>query len=362
MLLKIQMHTLTDKETVMLIRLLQGKQTSSELTGLTSTEKLIKAARKHRVSHFLFNALKKAEYLSSDLQFKALETFCLRAAGRSLVQAHELKKICLILNREAIGFTVIKGTSLSAIIYGKDVFKTSTDLDIMLHKPSDFQHVHRILEGAEYFSEHMNKRPSLFKRNLFLLAKREAYYVNRRQKCLVDLHIRPGANTYLTRKYFREFFKDLRSYNFEGIELFIPSNEKYLVYLCYHGALHQFSKLVWLMDIRAFIRNIRLNTENIKKEAQAIHAERSLVLALYLMKQYFNDEIPEDLKLLVRPSWRIKMLAGICTYQWDKTPEYPFSVHARCRKFIYIMLLIKGLAGRIDYIIGIFLRFIVKAS
>ncbi len=57
--------------------------------------------------------------------------------------------------------------------------------------------------------------------------------------------------------YFSDVFNDLETFDLDGHPVTIFAREQYLVYLCYHGALHQFSRLGWLMDIRAFVATFR---------------------------------------------------------------------------------------------------------
>lgn len=349
-----------NKELRQLIKLLKGIPLQEVSTSDFNQERLIKWAKMHKVALFVLPVAKKADNLFSSGLVATLEQVSVLSAQRTLIQLSEMKRLNALMDREGICHVFIKGGTLSRMIYGKELFKVSGDIDILLCNPSDFSATHKMLENCGYLSPHLQEKRSELSRKLFLMAKREAYYINRERKCMVDLHIRPGANTYLTRNRFREFFTDLRKFTFEGSELTVPGNEKYLAYLCYHGALHQFSRLVWLMDIRAFLNNIPLNIKEVYVQAGTIGAERSMSLAILLLEAYFEDEVPDELKSIIVRSWRMNILMSMCTSMVDKNPGITISFKYRIRKFIYMMLLLKGLAAKIDYIIGILLRFIVK--
>jgi hypothetical protein len=139
-------------------------------------------------------------------------------------------------------------------------------------------------------------------------------------------------------------------------------DEEYFVYLCYHGALHQFSRLAWLMDIRAFLhmKKDSLDYPVLLKIARTLQVERHTGLTLRLLEDYFGDEIPEPLSVLLTHSRRMRFLTKNCHRMAGRETSYGLSLRGRSGKLVYMMVMIKGLAGKIDLLYGIIMRMVVE--
>jgi hypothetical protein len=248
------------------------------------------------------------------------------------------------------------------MVYGRQALKESLDLDIMLVKGDELAKVHDMLAGLGYNRSNMNDYPRGLPRKMFLIAKREVHYFNREIRCAIDLHIRPGANTYLTEKYFKGFLSDLVTYDIDGTPLPVLPDETYFVYLCYHGALHQFARLAWLMDIRAFlaVKMQTLDFQKIMVIARKIRVERSVVLTMMLLKRYFGLDFVETHFIASLQSIRMKYLANSCVEMAGRDAGYGMTIRGRAGKVFYIMMLIKGFTGKVDWLYGILVRQVIK--
>ena len=350
------------KEIVNLLQIL--KDTSDQQISSVScdTGKLIRLAEMHRVTYPLLVYAQQHEGVFSGEQISQLDSRCRQNAQRSLVQLHELTRMAIRLNETGIGYVCIKGPQLARMIYGREAFKESVDLDIMLVNQKDLSAIHDTLTGLGYTRSNLNNFKTACKRMIFLIAQREVHYFSRETRCAIDLHVRPGANTYLTASRFRSILSEVSLVDLEGTAIPVLPDEAYFVYLCYHGSLHQFSRLAWLQDIRAFLslkRNL-LDYEKLMIIARSLRTERGVYLAMLLLQQYFGDEIPEQLKKQIVISKRLNFLASVCHRMLLRDTGYGFTLHGRAGKLIYMMFLIKGFAGKIDLIYGIFMRFVVK--
>jgi hypothetical protein len=353
---------MNDPELELLLHILKGTSDRQISPGLCNTARLIQLAETHRVVYQLLLFAQQHHDIFTGEQISHLGNLCRQGALHSLTQLQELKRIAAVLNINCIGYVCIKGPQLSRMIYGRQALKDSLDLDIMLVHEDDLMKVHSILSGLGYTRSNLNKYKGKLTRKIFLIAKREVQYFNRETRCAIDLHVRPGANTYLTAKYFNGLFSGLHTSDLEGTKVPVLSDEDYFVYLCYHGSLHQFSRLAWLMDIRAFLSLKRkvLDYRRIMAIALSLRTERSVYLAMLLLLQYFGDEIPRDIADNIRYNNRFRYLVAVCTNIIGRDPGYWMTLRGRTEKILYIMLLIKGIAGKIDWLNGIFMRFVVK--
>jgi hypothetical protein len=346
------------REITVLLNLLSGRSDRKISLLDFDQDRLVKLAMMHKVCYQLLQyAHQHAGFLSS-AHIARLEHKCRQTAIVSLNQLQELIRITKHLREKEIAFAVIKGPQLAHMLYDRKAIKESVDLDIMLVKQKEFGRLHDVFTQLGYQSTNLNSYKTAFRKKVFIIAKREVQYTSRAIQGHIDLHIKPGANTYLTAGLFRNFFTDFTDYQIEGVDIPVPPPEKYLVYLCYHGSLHQFSRLAWLMDIRAFllIKKDMLDYARLLAIARALRTERSVFLACMLLQDYFGDEIPGPLNDHIKCTRRLNYLISVCKGMIDKDEGYGLTWCGRTGKLIYMMRLIKGFAGKVDLIFGICLR------
>jgi len=291
-------------------------------------------------------------------KIRQLEKESLKIALRALNQLQELKRIAATFQEKNLPFVAIKGPQLSRMIYGREALKESVDLDLMLVNGNDLTVVHALLSESGYTRSNLNDYSGPIRQKLFLIAKREVSYYNSSKRIAIDLHIRPGANTYLTEHRFSDFFCRLEQYDLEGTPVTVLSDEAYFVYLCYHAALHQFSRLAWLVDIRTFLKlkGENMDVDEIHTIAEKWRVSNCVSLALRLIKDYFGEEY---ISFGSPASWRMKFLTSSCKKVLYRTSGYGVTFQGRMNKTIYIQFLLEGFAARIDWIYGIMMRKLV---
>jgi len=344
-------------EITALLKIVRGSDTPDISLSDIDIQQLIRFSYRHKVVYQMLLFAQKHPEVFSGGQVTKLSNRNREVAQRSLTQLNEMKKIAGILSEKKIPFVCIKGPQLSRMLYGREAIKESVDLDIMLVDSNHLRKVHEIFTRLGYTESNLNDFPDSWHRKIFLIAKREVHYFNKENRCAIDLHIRPGANTYLTAKNFSGFLGGLTTYDLEGTPINVLPDEAYFVYLCYHGALHQFMRLAWLLDIRAFLqqKSKTLDFNKVIKIARILNVERSVYLALLLLEHYFGDDFNAGPQFIIR-SKRIQKLAVRCHAMLCSEPGYALSIKGRIGKVIYIMMLIKGFRGKIDWFYGIFMR------
>lgn len=352
-----------DREIKMLLDLVKGDDLPDISLAGVDISRLLRLAYRHKVIYPMLLFAKKYPESFTKEQIQQLDERNRRVARKSLIQLQELKKIVDVFAENEISFACIKGPQLSRMLYGHQAIKESVDLDILLTEDNRrrLQMIHSLLEQMGYTQSNLNEYPGKWRRKIFLIAKREIHYFNSQTGCAIDLHIRPGANTYLTAKNFRGFLNELKTFDLDCTRVPVLPDESYFVYLCYHGALHQFMRLAWLLDIRAFLqlKYQTLELNKVARIARALNVERSVHLALLLLKQYFGDDY-KMVSQLKNKSSLIQQLANRCYSMLGCDPGYPLSLKGRFDKVVYIMKLVKGLRGKIDWFYGILTRQLIK--
>lgn len=345
-------------ELYLLLEILSGKAESKVPEMRLDTEYLISLAQRHRITYLLLQFARKNPQMFTGWQLEVLNSRAKHNAVRSLLQLRELTKIGRRFNLANIAYACIKGPQLSRMLYGKEALKESVDLDLMLIDLNDLMAVHHLLSEMGYSQSNLNDFKSRFARKIFLLAKREVHYYNPENGCHIDLHVRAAANAYLTAGRYRNLFTGLVSFDLEGISVPILAAEKYLTYLCHHGAIHQFGSLGWLLDIRYYITRMgkEMDPKETENVAKVMKAERSLCLSLILMNDVFGDDLSGPLADQCRSDSFIRYLISSCWRAWGKESDYAMSVRGRIGRFLYLMALSRGLSAKADLILGIFIR------
>lgn len=347
-----------DLEVAFLFSLITGESDSEIIRGIDSSE-LIRLSFQHKMVYQMQAFAQNNPGVFSREELEKLRKNNQLIAGKALSQLFELKNLSAIFKANRISFVCIKGPQLSRMLYGREALKESVDLDLLLvNGARDLEVVHTLLTDAGYTRSNLNDYPGRIRRKLFLIGKREISYSNPDTRIAIDLHIRPGANTYLTAHRFDDFFRQLKEFDLEGTPVTVLSDEAYFVYLCYHGALHQFGRLAWLADIRAFLklRGVSMDKQEILSIAAKWRVIHCVNLALRLIEDYFNEHYISYLGPVTR---RMDFLASSCKKVLYCKPGYGMFVAGRINKTIYIQYLLDGFSARIDWLYGVAMRKLV---
>jgi hypothetical protein len=351
-----------DKEVKILLKILKGGSEKTWSDDRFDPEKLVRLAEMHRVTYPLYVFAQGHPGILNISQEARLADRCRKNALRSLDQLQELIRITRSFQAAGIPVVVLKGPQLARMVHGREALKESVDLDLLLVHDTDLEQANLLLKGAGYSQSNLNAHPGKLSRKIFLIAKREVHYFNPGNRSHIDLHARAGANTYLTDGLFRHVFDNLETFDLDGHPVTIFAREQYLVYLCYHGALHQFSRLGWLMDIRAFVLTYHdeMDYEKTIALARKSKSETCLFLAFSLLEKYFDDDVPMVVSQQIPHNQLFRYLVNSCYRMLSKDPGYGLTLAGRANKLSYMMRLIDNVPGRLDLLYGIGMRFLSK--
>lgn len=320
--------------------------------------KLTVLSSRHKTDYYLLIYFQRAPSLISPELLDPLREKMTRQAVRSLGQLNELIALCKGLNLKGIRYAVIKGPHLARMLYGNAAVKVSVDLDIMMVDPDDLHAFHEVFVEAGYSCIEQKLLTGTWKQRMFISAKREVHYFNSKAGCAVDLHVKPLANTILTANRYKDFFSDIEQVPFEGITIPVLPAEKYFVYLCYHGACHQFSRLGWLLDILNFYRLKRdtLDVEKMMVVARSLNMERPLGLAFAMINILFDADIPEKIKSSVMDYRLMDKLVRDCLKAISMERGEDLQLRARYDRMAYLIKLNKGFAAKVDVVLSMVMR------
>lgn len=285
-----------------------------------------------------------------------------RQAARGLLRLNELLQLCRQFNEQGLKYVVIKGPHMAQLLYGKKAVKFSVDLDFLMASEDDVNIFCNNLLKTGYHCVERGLKTRAWKQKMIILARREIHFAKVGAGIAIDLHTRPFANTLFTKGLYSGFFSDIEQVIFEGVTIPVLPDEKYFVYLCYHGACHQFSRLAWLMDIRRFyeLRKNSMEAERIIGLTELLKVKKSLALAFYMMNLLFGTEIPGFLTNELQKVKLYKALVYSCFRSINLKLGEDLKLKARVARLIFLLRITTGIFGKVDLIISVLMRYLLK--
>ena len=166
---------------------------------------------------------------------------------RQLGFVSELCRVLKQLREHRIEVIALKGPILSQLYYGDCTLRQCKDLDILV-RPADLQATYEVLTDSGYeLSEvlwNSPKQETIYRKTFHHY---DLYHAGRAVQ--LELHWRLNA----TGNDSRTLWVNSVKHSIGGLPVRILSPADTFIYLCQHGATHQWKRLFWLLDIARMI-------------------------------------------------------------------------------------------------------------
>lgn len=259
---------------------------------------VLQLAGRHAVTGFLQRVCNSPELAGAGLE----------ATHANLALSAELAKLAGVFAREGIEIIPLKGPVLAAALYGDEVLKKSTDLDLLVRR-RDALKAKRLLESIGYRLLTVAHWPSdaAWLRNV----NDELAFRDPGSWLKLDLHwsLLPG--------YFPsplsevELWAGARSTVWGGARVRSLSPEQQLLFLCAHGTKHLWVRLGWLCDLARLVQVERdMNWSEVFEQARQSHTTRMILLGLLLARDLFGVELPAGAAALAKADPAAQVLAA----------------------------------------------------
>jgi hypothetical protein len=206
---------------------------------------------------------------------------------RCLYLFSELRKLLRLFDEQGIRVAVFKGPVLAAAAYGDIGLRQSGDLDILI-EPGAFGLAKELLVSAGYKME-----PSLTKsqESSHLRFHSEIQFVSDSAN-VVDLHWGLSPKSFPFALDPQQVLKRAEPITIQGTTLLTFSRADTILYLCYHGSKHYWSRLEWISSLAEFIRaSGPIEWPEVVARAQGSHSLRMLRLGLMLAQDFGELDI-----------------------------------------------------------------------
>lgn len=203
---------------------------------------------------------------------------------------HLLESIARKFNEAGVALMVLKGAALHLVLEKTVAQRPMLDLDLLV-KPDDIERARAVLEELGCLRGQELVREDFFPRFHY-----EVEYVARGVYPMkIDLHVRP----FRPLRYSRFVPDDALWTRAQEVRIgrgtvLVPCHEDMLLHLAVHAAVHGFSCLKWLDDIRQWTAQFRsqINWDRFASTAEAWHLALPAGEALRRAAQTVDSDIP----------------------------------------------------------------------
>jgi hypothetical protein len=208
---------------------------------------------------------------------------------RNLRLLVELLKLVRLFEAQGIPLLAFKGPVLAQVVYGNLALREFVDLDILVPEAYAMQ-ASQLLQNSHYQPQ------------FTLAARQHAIYVKLRyghvfwheeKQVNVDLHwaVLPKYYSFTPNTDLLWQGSIRMPFAAQSVPTFAP--EYLLLFLCAHGAKHQWSQLHWVCDVAELLRTqTTLNWTLIQERAGQLGTQKMLWLGLYLAHHLLGTKLP----------------------------------------------------------------------
>lgn len=260
-------------------------------------------------------------------ELKSLEEPLQRRGKKSLnknllLQADLLKIIDLSISNN-INLLFFKGHPINEVIYDVTHERTSTDVDIFV-AIEELQKMENILLENQFVIDRPNFQMNQKQFELFEKIENEKSYFSPKKTCL-DVHFKLFKNPHLLKlpNDENEYIIESRYYN-RKIKRF--SNAYTLIFLILHGKMHEWEKMIWLIDIVKLTQ--KMSGEELElafKIAKENKIVDTFVGTYALCNTAFNFPVPEIISNKVGNKHALYVIQGLKSMSQHKLSKFTIS-------------------------------------
>jgi hypothetical protein len=202
----------------------------------------------------------------------------------------ELRKVLSVFDQNGITAVAFKGPILSATAYGGIALRQAGDIDILI-EPGAFRLARGLLSSAGY-----TMHPPLTESQLASQLRSHCeieFWSN--GPSVIDLHWGLSPKAFHFALDPKDFIDRSKTISIQGTRLRTFSNEDTILYLCFHGSKHYWSRLEWISSLAEFIRSHDdIDWSTVILRANKARGRNMLILGLILAQQLGDVDVPDS--------------------------------------------------------------------
>ena len=202
----------------------------------------------------------------------------------------ELRKLLRLLDQNGIIAVAFKGPVLSEAVYGDIALRQAGDLDILI-EPGAFRQAKDLLSSAGY---RLHPPLTESQQASHLRSHCEIQFLSNGLS-VVDLHWGLSPKSFHFALDPNDVINRSKTISIQGTSLLTFSNEDTILYLCFHGSKHYWSRLEWISSLAEFIRsNEDIDWPTVIARANAARVRRMLTLGLMLARELGDVDVADS--------------------------------------------------------------------
>jgi hypothetical protein len=258
---------------------------------------LYAVAARHRVEGLVHDGLLRAGVSVPEDVAGKLAALAPAIARQNLMQAAESARLDRLLAEAGIGHIFLKGLTLNVLAYATLGVKKSSDIDIAI-EPQGYEAAIRLIRQAGYVCE--DPGPDASMDEIMASTRRTKHSGWLKGNLFVELHLSfvdsarslptvsvrsPGQSVQIA----------------AGITLDTLAQEELFAYLCVHGATHAWSRIKWLADLNALLKDAdAAEIERLYRRSLELGAGRATAQGLLLCADLLGLALPAALERELR--------------------------------------------------------------
>ncbi len=208
-----------------------------------------------------------------------------RALVRDVLFRQALREITAALEKAQVPHFLLKGPTLAARLYPEPWLRPSSDLDLAIPRDG----VERAFSALAQLGYEPHDAPDW---NRWLLRHHHHVKVVGKGLPPLELHFTLNSRFGTRIESARFVARAIPCRLDEGLSIDVLPPEDELLYLCTHAAGHLFERLLWLLDLRLFLRkHPAIDLEAVLGRARALGTERACELALAQLDRIWGSRL-----------------------------------------------------------------------
>lgn len=257
--------------------------------------RFLRVLARQRVEGLAKDAFARAEVDAPAAVRQALASEATGIARDNLAFAAECVRLHKLFQRAEITHLFVKGVTLDSLAYGTLAVKRSRDIDLAV-SPETVDRACGLVEGAGY--RRMKPGPGLSDEGFRTWNKlnKESIWMHAGSGIIVEIHhgfvdnpaLLPGVSAHSSPRMVTIA---------PGIALPTLQKDELFSYLCVHGATHAWSRLKWIADVAAFLKDDDdAEIDRLFVRSLQLGVGRCSAQALLLCAALFERTLPGGLK------------------------------------------------------------------
>ncbi len=263
---------------------------------------LSKGAHKHGLSSLLLAVMGRIgavpPHALEDMRRRAV-----KCATVTLARIEETARVSDALQRAEARFLILKGAALSVQLHGNAGTRDARDVDVLVDA-SQVALAGEALRSIGY--DPLDGDLMAADATALVRQFREIKFVHRASGTCVELHRRLTDNRALLDWDFDTLWQERDMVRVGAVDVPTLARHRLVPYLCIHGAIHCWERLIWLNDLAAIVSQRGASVA--LEQAREVGLDALVLHAMTLASDWLGSPMPDELHVLSRRSRRVRYL------------------------------------------------------